>query len=193
MSDPTYEFHGTPIAPMNQGGPGSLDRIYHTLKHFFDRQQGWARLPPTNAPTPDAFLEELRTAKVGVGAISEQLTDICWWEAPRYAHVRRAHDLGYLPRYAHLAEQAGPLGERASKWQHIGARRFQAEVGRFLLIGDLGDDGFQFVSAFQSIVIRESRAPGLASKPFAEALRGLRDMLPPFQGREALATQGQFS
>lgn len=168
------EAHGRPVVPMVLGKPGSRDRVFHTLKHFFDSQEDWAAANGKSALSPLEALEALRAAGVGTGSIRERLTDARWWEAPRLELLLRAHDEGYYPRYASLAQRAGPFGERSSKWHHVGRGRLQAEVGRFVLVGELHADRFATISAYSSFVIRETRPPGAGSFPFAELLRGLQ-------------------
>lgn len=168
---PLRRSHGRAILPMTAGGPGSNDLVRHTLKHFLAGHEAWGGLPPGDAPRPEALFAEAQRRGLGASAFGSTVVDARWWADPRHGFVLAAHDEGFYPRYAKLAADAGRTGSPGGKWRWEGGRRFKAEIdGMVVVVEERPEDELLVVTAYRSLVSRETAQPGPGLATFGEVL-----------------------
>jgi hypothetical protein len=161
--------YGRTILPMTTGSAGSNDLVRHTLKHFLARQEAWGSLPPRDATPPDTFVAEAKRRGLGTGSFGSGVQDARWWAEPGRAFVLAAHDDGFYPRYAKLAGDAGRPGAAGSKWTWVSGARHAAEIDGMVVVVELrSEDELIVVSAYRSLVSRESTSPGRGLATFGE-------------------------
>lgn len=156
---PTQKVHGTAVLGIPLGHPGSGDRVEHTIRHFLSNDEFWDDLGPRGSLKAMDVRNELEQRKIGRGALGTRVQDAIWWRPPRVDIVERAHAQGYYPRYTLLIEKAGAWQTAGSKWVHVHGSRYTAQIGGYIVAGDLDSKGFAVRSAYRSVVTCESSAP----------------------------------
>lgn len=133
--------------PMYENTPGMPDLVHHTVKHFLGERERaeWDRVPAGSRTASEAWSDLRGAARVATPPRG-RFPATAWWGAPWIAHVRRAHDTGYRPRYELLLDHVGdPAGAR---WQDASKRRRLTEHLGFRLVVEPRGQDFQVVDAF---------------------------------------------